>query len=149
MTRAALAVAALAVLAGCGGGDGDDGDDDRGADLSALSPIPTSPRPAPGDAFPDALLQGTLAADGECLWVQAPDGERVDVVWPHGHAADFEADPARLIGPDGRLVALAGDRIAAGGGFVGGDAGACALADPFTASPDLANCTRAGGPLCG
>jgi hypothetical protein len=58
---------------------------------------------------PIGTLQGA-ANDVERVWVVAPDGRRLSLVWPGGFTVRFEPD-AVLYGPTGVAVARTGDPI--------------------------------------
>lgn len=58
---------------------------------------------------PIGTFQGA-ANDAERVWVMAPDGRRLSLVWPGGFTVRFEPD-AVLYGPSGVAVARAGDPI--------------------------------------
>jgi hypothetical protein len=83
----------------------------------SLVPIPTDEPPGPNAGCMDALLTGRLVADAEVgIAVEAPDGTRIVVVWPHGWAA-VDADGSRtLLNDRGEPVARVGDEVGIGGG---------------------------------
>jgi hypothetical protein len=94
--------------------------------------LPTAPIPAPNVVVvcEDALLNGTLAGDPRdphLAWVVSSDA-RVEVTWPTGFSAVFDPD-LRMLGPDGTVVAKAGDEVSLGGSFgtADGSFGACAV----------------------
>jgi hypothetical protein len=105
--RTAIALVALVLtLAACGG-----------------APEDTSAQPPAGDGLPadddadetaegEMAIEGTLAGDaqleGGCVWLETDDG-RYEVMWPEGYRA--EADPVRLLAPDGATLARAGDAL--------------------------------------
>lgn len=72
-----------------------------------------------GAAEPTADLVGTLGGDsqleGGCAWLDVDVGrstveaDRVEPSWPQGYRVEFE--PVRLVGPDGQVVAEAGDLV--------------------------------------
>lgn len=62
---------------------------------------------------PQALIQGTLVAEGRCLWVDGPSG-RVLALWPA--AAHHESEDGGLVVRQGDPVARAGTAIRAAGG---------------------------------
>ncbi|MDP9023539.1 MAG: hypothetical protein M3N57_12745 [Actinomycetota bacterium] len=76
-----------------------------------------------GAAEPTADLVGTLGGDpdleGGCAWLDVEaerstvDADRVQPSWPQGYRVELE--PVRLVGPDGRVVAEAGDVVMADG----------------------------------
>lgn len=84
-----------------------------------ILPLPTSSW-EPGDPGADASIEGVLELQGQCL-VLAEGDATTPIVWPKGYTAALEVPGAVVRGPDGKLVAIAGMRIQAGGGF--GDPG--------------------------
>lgn len=85
------------------------------ADVSYLD-LPTQ---VPTDAHHDALLQGTLVRNGDCLFILASDGPMAHmypVLWPHGYRLRISGDRADLLDADGAVRASVGDRVALGGG---------------------------------
>lgn len=62
---------------------------------------------------------GTLHEAGGCIFMTLENGQRVRVVWPFGHSAEF--DPFVVLDNTGRQVACDGDEIrpAGDGPFVG------------------------------
>ena len=83
----------------------------------SLVAIPTAEPPGPNAGCMDALLTGRLVADDDVgIVVEAADGTRIVVVWPHGWAA-VDADGFRtLLNDRGEPVARVGDQVAIGGG---------------------------------
>lgn len=90
---------------------------------SLVSPIPLGLATSPsGSVAGDALAAGTLAGsvrDGTaCFWLQSsatgPASTSAALVWPFGFGV--ESEPLRIIGPDGQIVAQAGDLVELGGG---------------------------------
>jgi len=82
-------VAIALILAGCSSAGAVDG------------PVLTSPRPAPwGAGGMDAILEGTLALDGDCLRLIQGDIE-YPVVWPAG--ASWAPDPPSVVA-DGQTI---------------------------------------------
>lgn len=81
-------------------------------------PSPTAePSLAPADteaAAPEATstLSGTFGGDpaleGGCTWLDAEDG-RYEIVYPDDY--EVTADPPRITGPDGKVIAEDGDSI--------------------------------------
>jgi hypothetical protein len=104
--RAALVLAAMAVVltTSCTLGSGE-----------GTTSIPTNPKSSfTGAAGLEGRLRGGLVGDERCLWIDV-SGAPVTIVWPHGYRARF--DPARLIGPDGDVVAYEGQELTLGGGW--------------------------------
>ena len=98
MARTMLAVLAAALLlAGC----------------AAEEAPPAAPPTPDGDEEAVMDLSGTFTGDprleGGCAWVEGPDGDRYEVVWPQGFEVRW--DPLELRGPDGDLVAADGDEV--------------------------------------
>jgi hypothetical protein len=61
----------------------------------------------------DHPVVGHLAAgssDPSVLWLVAPDGQRLEVVWPAGFSARFAAQP-ELLDEQGHHAAFAGDMV--------------------------------------
>ena len=69
-----------------------------------------------GSGGEDALIEGVLALEGDCLYIEFPDlpGARYPTVWPHG--TGWQDDPAGVILPGGE-PALLGTGVSGGGGF--------------------------------
>ena len=97
--RTAIVTVLLLTAAACAGSPAADAGDATGTQAS-----PTS-------AASDTLV-GTLGGDpaleGGCVWLDTDTG-RVEVVWPDGYTAS--AEPLELRGPDGEVVAAAGDDV--------------------------------------
>ncbi|MDP8970437.1 MAG: hypothetical protein M3N52_08100 [Actinomycetota bacterium] len=105
--RLIAAASALAlVLAGCAGagGSGGSGPESRPAPRATqgLARSPQAPEALSG------TLGGDAGLEGGCAWLDTPHG-RYEVLWPSGYRIDQQ--PLRLIGPDGRVVAEAGDPL--------------------------------------
>lgn len=66
----------------------------------------------PNTATNDALVRGTLQADGRCLFVVTPDGTRLGVAWPAGS----RWDPTRTVITVKGVEAAIGQPVAIGGG---------------------------------
>ena len=79
----------------------------------------------PGEAGDDALVTGQLVLDNGCLRLAAPDGTKVDLVWPFDYEATVQrvgpTDQLKVYDPDRDIVARSSDAIQLGGGY--GDAG--------------------------
>lgn len=91
--------------------------------LTAASAAPSNRIPVDNYPNPDgiaflAVFQGTVTAeihDGHaCFWVGADPDHRSLLVWPEGYYA--LDSPMRVLDPNGRTVAVDGERISLGGG---------------------------------
>ncbi|MGL5857955.1 MAG: hypothetical protein ACRC35_06045 [Angustibacter sp.] len=60
-------------------------------------------------------LDGRVAGGRACLWVTAPDGTAISLVWPAGSTA--RPDPLRVLAPDGTVLATVGDRQLPAAGY--------------------------------
>jgi hypothetical protein len=115
--RAGFAAAWLLVLmaAGCSGTTGPSGGGPRspgsGSPSGPASPSLelASPKPAgsPLQAYVGVL--GSDSIEGGCVYLQAPDGRKYEVIYPDGW--QVQKSPLALIAPDGRVVAEAGDEV--------------------------------------
>lgn len=56
-------------------------------------------------------LEGNPSFSSETVWLQAPDGRRLSVVWPGGFSVRFEPSAA-IYNEKGTVVARAGQRVA-------------------------------------
>lgn len=100
--RAGLVVAMTFVIAGCSSAGTVDG------------PVLSSPRPALfGGGGMDAIVEGTLAFDGDCLHLIQEDVE-YPVVWPAGAA--WQPDPPSVV-LDGESIEP-GATVSGGGGYL-------------------------------
>lgn len=110
----AVALALATALVGCG--DAIEISSPTEDDVEG-EPIPVEPDEGIGDgAGPPGEAQeitGTFGGDAEleggCVWLDGDDGTRYEVQWPEGYEPAF--DPVSLIGPDGEVVAEAGDEL--------------------------------------
>ena len=103
--RAAALLLLASVLLGCAGTGTRTG---RGPDGLLTW---TSQNAACGvtDAYPAGTLEGS-ADNPDRVWLLAPGGRRVYLIWPHGFTVRFEPD-AVLYSSSGVIVARAGDAI--------------------------------------
>lgn len=84
---------------------------------SVDGPVLTSPRkPLFGGGGMDAIVEGTLAFDGDCLHLIQGDLE-YPVVWPSG--ASWEPDPPSVV-LDGQII-QPGMTVSGGGGWLNRD----------------------------
>lgn len=108
--RTAPVILGLLLLAASCGGSGQPTADGR----SPVGSEPTSGTTTDGD---EADLVGTLGGDaqleGGCAWLETDAEGRVEPRWPEGYRVAF--DPVRLLGPDGEVVAEAGDTVGVSG----------------------------------
>ena len=87
-----------------------------------LVAIPTAEPPTGQLACMDALLTGRLVADEDTgVAIQAADGTKIVVVWPHGWVAVDQDNTRAVVNDEGNLVARVGDQVAIGGGLGAGD----------------------------
>lgn len=92
------------------------------------------------DAFPAALISGTLLEADGCVFIGS-DGaseERVLLIWPQETTADRTDDGTLRILVDGHVVGEMGDHVELGGGSVGERRNAVAQAESLigTTIPD-------------
>ena len=100
---------ALVLLAACQAADP--------GSARSLVAVPTAEPPGPNAACMDALLSGSLAADEAAgVVIEAADGSRTVVVWPHGWVAVDEGSTRILLDHRGDAIARVGDRLEVGGG---------------------------------
>jgi hypothetical protein len=65
----------------------------------------------------DALMEGELSLNGECLGVSVPGGgEFATVVWPSGFSVKFDNGDVVLLDGEGEILAREGDPVSLGGG---------------------------------
>ena len=119
---AALAAGLLVVMVvnGCSGGGGA-ASSQGGAGSSGGSGIPSEGAPGsslelaspqPSRAGAETTYTGTLGADsieGGCSYLQTAEGQRYELIPPDGWQLDKGS--AQLTGPDGAVVARAGDAV--------------------------------------
>ncbi len=87
-------------------------------------PAPVTGTPVPGPTEEETMdrdtgatggttITGTLGGDaqleGGCAWLEAKDGTRYEVQYPEGY--EVARDGSALRGPDGEVVATAGDEV--------------------------------------
>lgn len=112
-----MLAALLGLMAGCRPGSG------SGSEGSAAAPEESSGSPASVEpslelASPKvsgsrigtyAGRLGSDAIEGGCTYLEADDGRRYEVIYPAGW--QVRRSPLELVGPDGRVVAGAGDEV--------------------------------------
>ena len=104
----------VVVMNGCSGSGGaaSSGDGSSGAGASSSTPSLELASQKPPAVGADATYSGVLGADsieGGCSYLQTADGKRYELIPPDGWQLDKGS--AQLTGPDGALVARAGDAI--------------------------------------
>jgi hypothetical protein len=78
-----------------------------------VSPLPTTAI-SNGE---DGAMEGQLAGDAACLWIEGSDGGRTSIRWPPGFGARFSEGGTELVDAEGDIVARTGDRVRMSGGF--------------------------------
>jgi len=76
------------------------------------------------------VLGGDEALEGGCAWIDGPDG-RYEVQYPEGYTVEY--GPVRLLGPDGEVVAEAGDTLTVTGALAEGMMSICQVGQLWTA----------------
>lgn len=104
----------VVVMNGCSGSGeaASSGGGSSGAGGSSPSPSLELASQKPSMVGADATYSGVLGADsieGGCSYLQTADGKRYELIPPDGWQLDKGS--AQLTGPDGALVARAGDTI--------------------------------------
>lgn len=111
---AAVLLLAVVLMNGCSGSGGaasPGGDGSGGAEPSATSSLELASQ-KPSAVGGETTYSGVLGADsieGGCSYLQTADGKRYELIPPDGWQLD--KGTAQLTGPDGALVARAGDAI--------------------------------------
>jgi hypothetical protein len=110
---AAVLLLMVVVMNGCSGGGGaapsGSGDDGPGRSPSGSLQLASQ---KPSVVGGETTYSGVLGADsieGGCSYLQTADGQRYELIPPDGWQLDKGS--AQLTGPDGALVARAGDTI--------------------------------------
>ena len=86
-------------------------------------------------AHEEALITGTLALTGECLYIDNAESGALTALWPFG--TQWQPDPPAVVLPDGATIAV-GDQFDGGGGYHSvADLGA------FTDQPEVLDKTSA------
>lgn len=124
--RTAPVILGLLLLVASCGGSGEPAADGR----SPVGSMPTTGSPTVGG---EADLVGTLGGDaqleGGCAWLDTEAEGRVEPHWPEGYRVAF--DPVRLLGPDGEVVAEAGDTVRVSGAIAGDVMTVCQIGPVF------------------
>ena len=111
---AAVFLVMVVVMNGCSGSGGaasPQGDSSDGAGASARPSLELASQ-KPSVVGADTTYSGVLGADsieGGCSYLQTADGRRYELIPPDGWQLDKGS--AQLTGPDGVIVARAGDAI--------------------------------------
>ena len=88
--------------------------DDEEPEMSPSPEAEDGHTPRPGsDMEITGVLGGDPSLEGGCVWVDADDGNRYEVMWPDGYEADRET--GELQDADGELVASGGDEVTVAG----------------------------------
>ncbi|HEX2222553.1 MAG TPA: hypothetical protein VHK06_08530 [Candidatus Limnocylindria bacterium] len=142
----ALCAGLLLALAGCAGEAGAPTDSQPTAAAPSATasdqPAPSASgpmdRPTEGageESQPDlvGVLDGDASLEGGCAWLETPDGERWQVMWPAGYHVMFDEAGPMLMGPDGSIAAGPGDRIGVTGKEAGEMGSVCQVGPIFQA----------------
>ncbi len=131
MRALVVGLALAAAGASCGGSDPDDatapssttqstgGSEPASSQDSDFAggvdgPVMFAPGP-PTEGGEDALIEGVLVLDGDCLFVgDGAPGTRFALLWPFG--TTWDADAQEVVGRDGTRMAI-GSMLSAGGGY--------------------------------
>jgi hypothetical protein len=76
--------------------------------------------PANGErAYPEALIEGTLIIDNDCLRVQAREGDTSYlIIWPPHVVLNITNDTIQVTDQESRAVAQVGEAVQLGGGEI-------------------------------
>jgi hypothetical protein len=139
-----LSLVAALLLAACAVSDGGATIEPTPTDVATRSPSPTesptrSPTPSaeatpPTEADLVGVLNGDAQLEGGCAWLTEANGRQWEVMWPEGYHVDMATGSPQLIGPDGQVVARAGDTVAVAGAPVSGAGSICQVGDIFEAT---------------
>ena len=93
---------------------------------------------ASGRVLMQALGMGELVLDGPCLRL---GDSSTTIVWPAGFTPHSDSGVLQVRNGAGRVIAAVGDEIAAGGGYLSRDSGACSgevfIANQIKVLPDV------------
>jgi len=109
----------------------DEADGTEEPDVEATDENGDDFEPRPGS---EMELTGTLGGDpsleGGCVWLEADDGNRYEIMWPEGFEADTDSTE---LTSDGEVVASAGDELVVTGQVAEGMASICQVGTLFEA----------------
>lgn len=90
--------------------------------MPATDNTPAFPTQERGGPQMEALLEGTLISQENCLYLRSdPDGHIVLPVWPHGFYYEKSGNQLTIFNAAQEAVAEVGQAILLGGGLVGED----------------------------
>jgi hypothetical protein len=79
-----------------------------------IGPVMIARQCDPDCAREEALITGTLALIGECLYIDDPESGALTALWPFG--TQWQPDPPAVVLPGGATIAV-GDQFDGGGGY--------------------------------
>jgi hypothetical protein len=129
---ALLSVCAILLWACTGGADSDASDDDEFTLPSQSGPGSSAPGKSLAPAT--ATITGRLGFDdieGGCVYLEAPDGTRYEVIYPEGWTLDRSS--AELRGPDGQAVRV-GEPLTVRGAVANDRSSICQIGPIFVAT---------------
>jgi hypothetical protein len=105
----------VVAMNGCGGGGADSsgsGSAGQPSSVEAASPSLELASQEPSKSGATGTYAGILGSDaieGGCVYLQAPDGRKYEVLYPDGWT--LRKSPLELAAPDGQVVARVGDEV--------------------------------------
>jgi len=103
-----MLVVILIILIGCS--------DNSKIQINSISYFPVQKETQ--DAYPQALLQGTLVLEDGCLRVIPADGGESNlIIWPYGYSFDINGNKIQILNDKNQPVAIVGDYVFVGGGL--------------------------------